>query len=682
MILKRLKIKNFRQFVGEQTIEFALPEEGKNTTVIFGENGRGKTSIFRAIMFCLYGDLLLSQDENVDPSELHLINSTELQKTSVKEKPVKAYVALDFSHNSIEYSLCREMSGLFMNERHEQIDSVSLYKRDQEGNTIKIHDPDEVNRTIHTILDRDIREYFLFDGEKIQKLTLANMEQKREVSRGMKNLLQVSALERAIRSLHKLKISLNEELGKRATGEYGRVLMQLTTLEEEHAAFQSHMLDAEEEYHLAQNELRKIEKKLAEYEEIRELVEQRNRARDNLDKILVEADNLLAEMKTKTGKAAFLLLSKTVERVFKNLDEKREKGEIPAEIRKDLIEKILTAKQCICSRPIQAGSPEFEKIIEWKNKTYDVQLESSALDVWRYLSSIRSHSEEISVTLYTLLHRYGSLNNEREKLRLKIESLDEEIGQSERKDASKLEKHRKNIETKMMKIELQQSETQDRIVNIAEEVKRLSERKVQLEQEEKIRSELSQRANLADQTHGALTNMFHEFTEEIKDRIMRSANEFFQALLDDNGKQTLQKIVVNKDFSLQILDKWGTPFLANISAGQRQIMSISFIAALAKIASSDTILEMPFFMDTPFGRLSADHRKNLIEHIPDYCAQWILLATDTEFRQNEASMLKRGGKWGKFYQLQGLGPGITEIVERNIDEAQAILNAVAKESAQ
>ena len=62
MKLHRIELNNFRQFKGTQTIEFSSSST-KNVSVVYGENGRGKTGIFRALMFCLYGDRSLSQDE-------------------------------------------------------------------------------------------------------------------------------------------------------------------------------------------------------------------------------------------------------------------------------------------------------------------------------------------------------------------------------------------------------------------------------------------------------------------------------------------------------------------------------------------------------------------------------------------------------------------------------------------
>ena len=109
MILQKLTMKNFRQFRGVQQIEFASETgaDSKNVTVIFGENGRGKTSIFRAIMFCLYGEKRLSQDEEVEQKELHLVNLAELQEAD--GKPVKTYVELEFQHKEEQYKITRSL---------------------------------------------------------------------------------------------------------------------------------------------------------------------------------------------------------------------------------------------------------------------------------------------------------------------------------------------------------------------------------------------------------------------------------------------------------------------------------------------------------------------------------------------------------------------------------------------
>ncbi len=130
------------------------------------------------------------------------------------------------------------------------------------------------------------------------------------------------------------------------------------------------------------------------------------------------------------------------------------------------------------------------------------------------------------------------------------------------------------------------------------EYEQLQVQRKEKEREEGIKNELSKRAALALETRNALKSVYDEFTNEIKRLIGKTATEYFKELIDEQGRDTFNQIVVNDDYSIQILDRWGKPFLANISAGQRQIMSISFIAALAKAAEKKGVFEMPFFMDS------------------------------------------------------------------------------------
>ena len=54
MLLKSLKLKDFRQFKGEQKISFSV-DPVRNVTVIMGVNGSGKTTLAQAFTWCLYG---------------------------------------------------------------------------------------------------------------------------------------------------------------------------------------------------------------------------------------------------------------------------------------------------------------------------------------------------------------------------------------------------------------------------------------------------------------------------------------------------------------------------------------------------------------------------------------------------------------------------------------------------
>ena len=99
MKLLRLRMLNFRQFYGNSEIEFSKEAEinEAHVIVIFGENGRGKTGIFRAIIFCLFNEKKLLQDGDIPVSEIQLINNQALLENEANI--VDSFVELKFSHN-------------------------------------------------------------------------------------------------------------------------------------------------------------------------------------------------------------------------------------------------------------------------------------------------------------------------------------------------------------------------------------------------------------------------------------------------------------------------------------------------------------------------------------------------------------------------------------------------------
>ncbi|MDY6912138.1 MAG: ATP-binding protein, partial [Chloroflexota bacterium] len=113
MILRKMVLENFRQFKGRQEIVFAKGGSSRKSpciTVLYGENGRGKTGIYRALMFGLYGESRLSQDEQAKTGELSLVNRHVLELQP--EEPVKAVVEIEFTHNDCQYHLHRELVGV------------------------------------------------------------------------------------------------------------------------------------------------------------------------------------------------------------------------------------------------------------------------------------------------------------------------------------------------------------------------------------------------------------------------------------------------------------------------------------------------------------------------------------------------------------------------------------------
>ena len=64
MWIKSVHLENFRPFYRKNDLDLSTPE-GANLVVIFGENMTGKTAIFTAIRWALYGRAFDRQGEEI-----------------------------------------------------------------------------------------------------------------------------------------------------------------------------------------------------------------------------------------------------------------------------------------------------------------------------------------------------------------------------------------------------------------------------------------------------------------------------------------------------------------------------------------------------------------------------------------------------------------------------------------
>ena len=100
MLLQSIKLINFRQFRKEQ-ITFADGTDGKNVTIILGENGTGKTTFAQAFFWCLYGETEFS-----DKIILNRLVANDL----VTGQSADVAVELKLKHGDSAYTLTRRQT--------------------------------------------------------------------------------------------------------------------------------------------------------------------------------------------------------------------------------------------------------------------------------------------------------------------------------------------------------------------------------------------------------------------------------------------------------------------------------------------------------------------------------------------------------------------------------------------
>lgn len=162
MLLESITLENFRQFRHE-SIDFAQGENGKNVTIIIGENGTGKTTFAQAFFWCMYGETEFS-----DKNMLNKLVANEMKPGQEQ----KVQVTLKLRHGNVSYTLMREQ--VYRKDYSNKVKGdntvFDIAIKDANGNTSYVKKA-QCESEVKGILPKELSRYFFFDGERIEKMS-------------------------------------------------------------------------------------------------------------------------------------------------------------------------------------------------------------------------------------------------------------------------------------------------------------------------------------------------------------------------------------------------------------------------------------------------------------------------------------------------------------------------------
>ncbi len=657
-----LKLNNFRQYIGEHYLEFAGRNGSSNVTLIFGGNGFGKTGIFRAIMFCLYGDRYLEQDSLTEAQKkegLILVNERLLEEP--RGRKVTATVELKFEHKGNLYILKREISGLKDKKILQEPGQVSLQITEDTNTKPPIYGDDEVKNEISKILHRSIRDFFLFDGERMEKLTRYNDTSRNEVKKGIKNLLHLDALEIAQKGLDKTIQDFNKKITANSSGELEIVSERLSKCGSKLVEINENIRNLTEENTRIDTIERQIEEKLGQQKEAIEKHKKMEYIKKQIAQIKSEQEaskNELRELLEESG--AYLALPIIVQ-LHSELDVKIEKGELPSGVREDFIDKLIKDCKCICGTEIDDNSEAKMNLLYYKQHKTSL-ISNVAMKIYNLATKLKYRTENMQNKFQSAVNKHLLIKERYEDALKELDELLEELGEI---------KETQDLADNLKKLKIQRKENDNKLGALNNELVRLEKEEKELKYKQEVLSEKNkkvqryiQQRTIVEKAQEEFDRIYDDYSTRIRKNLSEVATNIFKQLADPDTLKSLSKIVISDNFQLDILSHSGGRMLSQISSGQRQVVSLAYICALLQLGSN---LEMPLLMDTPFGRLSGAPRDACLKELPKIIPQWILLGTDTEIRQEEASALRKSEHWGKIYEIEPIEDRKSKIVEKDIN---------------
>ena len=633
MKLEYLKLKNFRQYYGVQTIRFAC-DSPRHVTVIRGINGAGKTSLFTALNWCLYGENTDEMGEFV--SKRAVTNDTGIVETGVE---------LCFRHEGVQYVAERKRTGFLSEQvvKAKSDETFSLSEIGMDGQFKRVGNP---NSMIGAILPADVRAYFFFDGEKIDNFARPGHEA--EVQNAVRTVLKIEAIERARTHLRNVARDYRSELKKHTKeGRLQELIDQRETKQEDRDKLSRELEEQQQEIAVASNHKEDVDTKLNEIKVSRQLSEERKQIEKEINELQQQEKQCWLDIRDITNYGFVSLASPVLDSAKKILEEKRHRGEIPSGIRETFLNDLLAEMQCICGRPIQDGSEEHQNILKRLNQSISSTLEDTVLNTASDLKHLTQQAVNIPEDLKTLMDKRRELDDEIESRDERLDEISEQLRDFDAEEVSNLEKSRQKLQDTITNLKTGIDRRKGRIEEIEEQITEY-DKKIKREKasEEKARY-LQKCLALATDSANAAGEIYERFADDMRKTIQDEAQSIFQQLIWKESH--FQRIHLSEDYQLDVIDRYDMAARSEMSAGERQVLSLAFIAGMAKVAREGETV--PLVMDTPFGRLSSAHREKITEHLPEIADQLILFVTDEELRDHDQARVNLEPKIGAEYQL-------------------------------
>ena len=652
MLIKSLKMQNFRQFKEITAVDFSCDPE-QNVTIILGDNTFGKTTLLQAFNWCFYETVTF--DNNPD-FLLNLEVANEMNNGDTETVSVEICVI----HNGVDYVISRSQTyscanGKVTGMKKAQV-KVSYKQEDGQMESVRAT---EVQKVIENILPQDLSTYFFFDTERVRSIST-----RKDVADAVKGLLGLSIMDTAIKHIG-TKGNKKTVLGKL----YGA--MDLDGDEKARGALDM-IQSSEAKREAIKTQIDTCASQIGQYEVRKEQLD--DILRDNQTTATLQKKKEDLERRLSTERST---LESTNSLFFKDFSKGSlqmfaqpllgQANDFLAAIKIDdkgvrdltapTILELLKRGRCICGTELCEGNDAYNHLMEELNY---VPPESIGNTVRHYREKLSSFSRDADHIFESLTSRYQEIY----RSKARIQEWEDELA-----DISIQIKGKDN----MKKYETELIDVKSRLRDLNAKKERLirddATLKSEIERYKKVYDSL-----IAVSGKNKETMLLIKYAEEILDWLSSTYKEkeaFIREALEMKVNNIFEqmyhghrRVSIDQKYQVTLLttieDK---EVAAGESEGSNRVKSFAFIAGLVALAKEKLIANAgeegfnlssepyPLVMDAPFSNADETHTANISKVLPEIAEQVIMFVMQKDWRYAEPVMATRVGKQ---YELKKL----------------------------
>lgn len=644
MRFERLEIENFASYYGEHSLSLSCTDD-KPVVVVLGRNGYGKTSLFDALSWALYGMDYESQlRERRERDIADYLNSRALREAAADDKSLEMSSTVYFEHEGVHYYITqslrarptRDASGTVKTSLVDRFTALNEISHD--GNHKQL---DYSSIFMDEILPNNVKDYFLFDGDRIYNLS--NPGSSKEVRNAIYRVVDLELISNAVGHLNSVAKEYGRSAQREASDELGDVKARLLAAQEDREKLARDLAVQREEERALERQIDALEDRLADMPDTSGLQARLEELRRRYKEAGQAHEETTIEMRRLCGTATLVLAKDPIVDLVTQLELQREKGMIPRKVSQTLLQDLLKMQKCVCGTEFVEGDPIHQTL---EARLHTEQQRSSDQALLELLFQLRAASDLINSAardLATKDEEASRHEDARRALDLAIAEIDAELDSMPQEDIATLREKLKERRDSSKSARTKQLRLQFQIEQLDAAIKDLEKKADQLAARQGKFQRLQARERLARKSAAVLDEMYDRFAEDSRKAVEDLTKQEFAKFMESAQGYG---VALSEDYDLQVLDPNGNRALQRLSMGQSQCLSLSFITAIARVSEKNP----PIVIDMPFGRLDSGVHSAVSGRLPDITSQLVLfLLPDIEW--NEHTRTKLGGKASHIYQL-------------------------------
>lgn len=633
MKLVKIEIENFSSYYGKHQIDLNTNEK-KPLIIFIGGTGYGKTSLFDAINWSLYGEDyekdLLSKKNRPITDYVHEVALNEAYRKKVR---AQMSVTLFFEHSEdgaavheyyINQTISVKPKKVSVEQDGKKVEKIEGELADRSNHLRRIRhsgDHEEIPYTktfLDEVLPNNVKSYFLFDGDRIHNLAKPGNSQ--EVQEAIYRVVDLEIIRNATEHLSDAAEEYSKKAAKAAKGELAKVESSYNEEFENQKKIKARISVIRKERQAIKDQVERIEAKLKELPETKALQEHKIQLKKDLEKNDQRQRETKNRIREYGARAAYSIILGDIKDLGDLLHDKRAKGEIPKHIRETFFKDLFKLGECICGTKFK--KEKSDKVYDTLKKRSEQEKdwsheEDQLIDLYHQLSQAESLIHSAKQTIAENDDLLIELEKEEKALIYQLQEVEKQLGELPLEDVNILLEQRKEREGRDKDLYAELLTKQTQLSTSEDNLKRLDADRKELGKRQDEAQALHLRSGLAKEAADKLNELYDAFAEKSRQDVERLTIEEFKSFVISSSEY---RVALSSEYSLEVLDSNGNRALQRLSMGQSQCLSLAFITAISRVSKKNP----PLVIDMPFGRLDPDVHEAVSMRLPSLSTQSIL----------------------------------------------------------